>query len=40
VQRDIHPLFTRSAGDLLDHWFETDAGKTEVWGHAVVAWER
>jgi len=25
VQRDIHELFTRSAGDLLDHWFETDA---------------
>ena len=21
VQRDIHELFTRSAGDLLDHWF-------------------
>jgi phytoene dehydrogenase-like protein len=27
VQRDIHELFTRSAGDLLDHWFETDAVK-------------
>jgi hypothetical protein len=25
VQRDIHELFTRSAGDLLDHWFESDA---------------
>jgi len=23
VQRDIHGLFTRSAGDLLDHWFES-----------------
>lgn len=23
-QRDIHELFTRSAGDLLDHWFETE----------------
>ena len=27
VQRDIHELFTRGAGDLLDHWFETDAVK-------------
>jgi len=27
VQRDIHELFTRSAGDLLDHRFETDAVK-------------
>ena len=27
VQRDIHEQFTRSAGDLLDHWFETDAVK-------------
>jgi phytoene dehydrogenase-like protein len=30
VQRDIHELFTRSAGDLLDHWFETDVALPEL----------
>ena len=25
VQRNLHELSTRSAGGLLDHWFETDA---------------
>ncbi|MGH8149795.1 MAG: phytoene desaturase family protein [Steroidobacteraceae bacterium] len=27
TQRDIHELFTRSAGDVLDGWFECDALK-------------
>ena len=27
VQRDIHELFTRSAGNLLDHRFESDGVK-------------
>ncbi len=27
TQRDIHALFTRSAGDVLDGWFECDALK-------------
>jgi phytoene dehydrogenase-like protein len=27
AQRDVHELFTRSAGELLDAWFETDALK-------------
>jgi phytoene dehydrogenase-like protein len=36
VQRDIHELFTRSAGDLLDHWFETDALKALYGFDAVV----
>ena len=36
VQRDIHELFTRSAGDLLDHWFETDAVKALFGFDAVV----
>ncbi len=36
VQRDIHELFTRSAGDLLDHWFETDAVKALYGFDAVV----
>jgi phytoene dehydrogenase-like protein len=36
VQRDIHELFTRSAGDLLDHWFETEAVKALYGFDAVV----
>jgi phytoene dehydrogenase-like protein len=36
TQRDIHELFTRSAGDLLDHWFETDAVKALFGFDAVV----
>jgi phytoene dehydrogenase-like protein len=36
VQRDVHELFTRSAGDLLDHWFETDAVKALYGFDAVV----
>jgi phytoene dehydrogenase-like protein len=36
VQRDIHELFTRSAGDWLDHWFETDAVKALYGFDAVV----
>jgi phytoene dehydrogenase-like protein len=36
IQRDIHELFTRSAGDLLDHWFETDAVKALFGFDAVV----
>ena len=36
VQRDIHELFTRSAGDLLDHWFETDVVKALYGFDAVV----
>jgi phytoene dehydrogenase-like protein len=36
VQRDIHELFTRSAGDLLDHWFEGDAVKALFGFDAVV----
>jgi phytoene dehydrogenase-like protein len=36
VQRDIHELFTRSAGDLLDHWFETEALKALFGFDAVV----
>jgi len=40
VQRDIHELFTRSAGDLLDHWFETDAVKALHGFDAVVGTTR
>ena len=36
VQRDIHELFTRSTGDLLDHWFESDAVKALYGFDAVV----
>jgi phytoene dehydrogenase-like protein len=36
VQRDIHELFTRSAGDLLDHWFESDGVKALYGFDAVV----
>ena len=36
VQRDIHELFTRSAGDLLDHWFESDPVKALYGFDAVV----
>lgn len=32
-QRNLHELFTRSAGEILDHWFETDAIK------AVYGWD-
>jgi phytoene dehydrogenase-like protein len=36
IQRDIHELFTRSAGDLLDHWFESDPVKALFGFDAVV----
>jgi phytoene dehydrogenase-like protein len=36
AQRDVHELFTRSAGDLLDHWFESDAVKALFGFDAVV----
>ncbi len=36
VQCGIHELFTRSAGDLLDHGFETDAVKALFGFDAVV----
>jgi len=36
IQRDIHELFTRSAGDLLDHWFESDPVKALYGFDAVV----
>jgi len=35
-QRDVHELFTRSAGDLLDAWFESDAIKGAYGFDAVV----
>ena len=36
AQRDVHELFTRSAGDLLDAWFETDVLKALYGFDAVV----
>jgi len=27
IQAELHEFFTRSAGEILDHWFETDAIK-------------
>lgn len=36
VQREIHELFTRSAGELLDAWFESDALKGLLGFDAVV----
>jgi len=35
-QRDVHELFTRSAGELLDGWFESDAIKGLYGFDAVV----
>ncbi len=35
-QRDVHELFTRSAGELLDAWFESDAIKGAYGFDAVV----
>lgn len=35
-QRDIHEFFTRSAGELLDSWFETDALKALYGFDAIV----
>jgi phytoene dehydrogenase-like protein len=35
-QRDLYELFTRSAGDLLDFWFESDAVKAWLGFDAVV----
>lgn len=35
-QREIHELFTRSAGDLLDPWFESDALKALFGFDAIV----
>ncbi len=36
AQSDLHELFTRSAGDLLDGWFESDALKAVLGFDAVV----
>jgi hypothetical protein len=36
VQRDMHELFTRSAGGLLDRWFETGVVKPLYGFDAVV----
>ncbi|MEZ5564099.1 MAG: NAD(P)/FAD-dependent oxidoreductase [Gammaproteobacteria bacterium] len=36
VQREIHAMFTRSAGELLDHWFESDPIKALFGFDAVV----
>jgi phytoene dehydrogenase-like protein len=36
AQRSVHELFTRSAGDVLDGWFETDALKGAYGFDAVV----
>jgi phytoene dehydrogenase-like protein len=36
TQRDLHAMFTRSAGDLLDAWFECDALKALHGFDAVV----
>jgi phytoene dehydrogenase-like protein len=35
-QRDVHELFTRSAGELLDAWFESDAIKGVYGFDAIV----
>jgi phytoene dehydrogenase-like protein len=35
-QRDVHELFTRSAGELLDGWFESDAIKGVYGFDAIV----
>jgi phytoene dehydrogenase-like protein len=35
-QRDVHELFTRSAGEILDGWFESDAIKGAYGFDAVV----
>ena len=35
-QRELYELFTRSAGELLDHWFESDALKAFLGFDAVV----
>ncbi|HRX90246.1 MAG TPA: NAD(P)/FAD-dependent oxidoreductase [Steroidobacteraceae bacterium] len=35
-QRDVHEFFTRSAGELLDSWFETDALKALYGFDAIV----
>lgn len=36
AQRELHELFTRSAGDLLDGWFESDPIKAVLGFDAVV----
>lgn len=36
VQREVHAVFTRSAGELLDHWFESDPVKALFGFDAVV----
>ncbi len=36
VQREVHAVFTRSAGELLDHWFESDPIKALFGFDAVV----
>ncbi|MGQ0834423.1 MAG: phytoene desaturase family protein [Gammaproteobacteria bacterium] len=36
TQREVHELFTRSAGDLLDPWFESDALKALFGFDAIV----
>lgn len=35
-QRTLYDLFTRSAGELLDHWFETDLLKALYGFDAIV----
>ena len=36
TQREIHELFTRSAGEILDHWFETEPLKALLGFDSVV----
>lgn len=36
TQREIHELFTRSAGEILDHWFESDPLKALLGFDSVV----
>ena len=36
AQRELHELFTRSAGEILDHWFESDALKALYGFDAIV----
>lgn len=36
TQRSIHELFTRSAGEVLDHWFESDPVKALYGFDAIV----
>jgi len=36
TQRELHEFFTRSAGELLDHWFESDGLKAVLGFDSVV----